>query len=68
NAYREAEKTKGEGDARSADIFAQAYGKDVEFFEFTRSMAAYERTFRRQGDMLVVEPDSDFFKYFKKQK
>ncbi len=68
NAYREAEKTKGEGDARSADIFAQAYGKDIEFFQFTRSMAAYERTFRRQGDMLVVEPDSDFFKYFKKQK
>ena len=68
NAYREAEKTKGEGDARSADIYAQAYGQDVEFFEFTRSMAAYERTFRRQGDMLVVEPDSDFFKYFKKQK
>lgn len=68
NAYREAEKTKGEGDARSADIFAQAYGQDIEFFQFTRSMAAYERTFRRQGDMLVVEPDSDFFKYFKKQK
>ncbi|MDP7536545.1 MAG: protease modulator HflC [Methylococcales bacterium] len=68
NAYREAEKTKGEGDAQSADIFAQAYGKDVEFFQFLRSMSAYEKTFRRQGDMLVVEPDSDFFKYFKKQK
>jgi modulator of FtsH protease HflC len=68
NAYREAEKTRGEGDAQSADIFAQAYGKDIEFFQFLRSMSAYEKTFRRQGDMLVVEPDSDFFKYFKKQK
>jgi len=68
NAYREAEKTRGEGDAESADIYAQAYGKDIEFFQFYRSLSAYEKTFRRQGDMLVVEPDSDYFKYFKKQK
>ena len=68
NAYREAEKTRGDGDAKSADIYAQAYGADIEFYTFTRSMNAYKKTFRGQGDMIVLQPDSDFFKYFKKQK
>jgi membrane protease subunit HflC len=67
-AYRQAERLRGEGDAESADIYAQAYGKDTEFFQFTRSMSAYKKTFRKQGDMLVLEPDSDYFKYFNKQK
>jgi membrane protease subunit HflC len=67
-AYREAETLRGEGDATSADIYAQAYSKDTEFFQFTRSLSAYEKTFRKQGDMLVLEPDSDYFKYFNKQK
>ncbi|HIF53798.1 MAG: protease modulator HflC [Methylococcales bacterium] len=68
NAFRDAEILRGNGDAIAADTYAKAYGKDIEFFTFTRSMNAYKATFRNKGDMLVVEPDSDFFKYFKKQK
>ena len=66
NAYRDAEKTRGDGDAKSADIYAQAYGADTEFFTFTRSLNAYKQTFKGDGDMIVLQPDSDFFKYFKK--
>ena len=68
NAFRDAEILRGNGDAIAADIYAKAYGADLEFFSFYRSMLAYKKTFRGAGDMLVVEPDSDFFKYFKKQK
>jgi len=68
NAFRDAEKLRGSGDAIAADIYAKSYGKDIEFYTFYRSMIAYRQTFRQPGDMLVVEPDSDFFKYFKKQK
>ncbi len=68
NAFRDAEILRGVGDATAAGIYAKAYGADVEFFTFYRSLNAYQRTFRNPGDMLVVEPDSDFFKYFKKQK
>ncbi len=68
NAYRDAEILKGDGDAKSAEIYAQAYGKDVEFFNFYRSLHAYKKTFNHVGDMLVLDPNSDFFKYFKKQK
>lgn len=68
NAFRDAEILRGNGDAVAADTYAVAYGKDIEFFTFYRSMNAYKTTFRNKGDMLVVEPDSDFFKYFKKQK
>ena len=67
-AYRDAEKTRGDGDAKSADIYAKAYSKNIEFFTFYRSLDAYKQTFKRLGDMLVIEPDSDFFQYFKKQK
>jgi membrane protease subunit HflC len=67
NAFRDAEILRGAGDAKSADIYAKSYGADIEFFTFYRSMNAYKKTFRNKGDMLVVEPDSDFFKYFKKQ-
>ncbi|MFZ2452437.1 MAG: protease modulator HflC [Methylobacter sp.] len=66
NAYREAEKLRGEGDARSAEIYAQAYGQDAEFFTFYRSLSAYKKTFSNSG-MMVLDPDSDFFQYFKKQ-
>lgn len=66
NAYREAEKLRGEGDARSAEIYAQAYGQDPEFFTFYRSLNAYKKTFSNTG-MMVLDPDSDFFQYFKKQ-
>lgn len=68
NAFRDAEKVRGSGDATAADIYAKAYGKDVEFYTFYRSMIAYRQTFRNKGDMIVLDPDSDFFKYFKKQK
>lgn len=67
NAFRDAEMLRGSGDATAADIYAKTYGEDVEFYTFYRSMNAYQRTFRKPGDMLVVEPDSDYFKYFKKQ-
>ncbi len=67
-AFRDAEILRGNGDAAAADIYAKAYGADVEFFAFYRSMNAYKKTFRNSGDMIVLEPDSDFFKYFKKQK
>ncbi|GAB6139834.1 protease modulator HflC [Methylosoma difficile] len=66
NAFREAEKLRGEGDARSAEIYAQAYGQDAEFFNFYRSLNAYKKTFSN-GNTLVLDPDSDFFQYFKKQ-
>ena len=65
NAFRDAEVLRGEGDAQSADIYAQAYGKDVDFFTFHRSMNAYQKTFTGKGDMVVLEPDSEYFKYFK---
>jgi membrane protease subunit HflC len=68
NAFRDAEILRGQGDAVAADIYAKSYGEDIEFFSFYRSMNAYKKSFRGAGDMLVVEPDSDFFKYFKKQK
>ncbi|MFI3135670.1 MAG: protease modulator HflC [Methylococcaceae bacterium] len=68
NAYRDAEILKGDGDAKSAEVYAQAYGKDVEFFSFYRSLNAYKETFKQAGDMLVLDPNSDFFKYFKQQK
>lgn len=67
-AYRDAEKLRGEGDAKSADIYAQAYGQEKEFYAFTRSLKAYKKTFRGHGDMVVLDSDSDFFKYFKQEK
>jgi len=66
NAFREAEKLRGEGDAKSAEIYAQAFGQDAEFFTFYRSLNAYKKTFS-SGSTLVLDPDSDFFQYFKKQ-
>jgi len=66
NAFRDAEKLRGEGDARTAEIYAKAYGADTEFFTFYRSLDAYKKTFSNSG-MMVVDPDSDFFQYFKKQ-
>lgn len=67
NAYRDAEKLRGEGDAKSAEIYAKAYGEDSEFFGFYRSMTAYRKMFKRPGDRIVIDPNSDFFKYFKKE-
>jgi membrane protease subunit HflC len=64
-AKRDAEKLRGEGDALAADIYAKAYGKNEEFFAFYRSLNAYEKTFGEQGSLLILEPTSDFFRYFK---
>ena len=62
-AYSRAEEVRGEGDASSANIYASAFTKDKEFYEFTRSMSAYQRTFSNKGDILLIQPDSEFFNY-----
>lgn len=67
NAFRDAEKLRGEGDAKSAEIYAKAYGADTEFFTFYRSLNAYKKTFT-SSSMMVLDPESDFFRYFKQQK
>ena len=64
-AYRDAELIRGEGDAQAAAIYAAAFSKDPEFYEFTRSLSAYRETFRDNGDLLLLSPDSEFFKYLK---
>jgi len=64
NAYRDSELIRGEGDATSAEIYAGAYNANPEFYSFTRSLNAYTSTFNDASDMLVLEPDSDFFRYF----
>ncbi|MDD1619929.1 MAG: protease modulator HflC [Methylococcaceae bacterium] len=68
NAYRDSEVKRGEGDAKAADISAQAFGQDSEFYAFYRSMIAYKQSLGKSGNIMVLEPDSDFFKYFKNQK
>jgi membrane protease subunit HflC len=65
DAYRDAEKIRGEGDAKATDIYARAYGKDKDFYAFYRSLSAYKATFADKSDVLVIEPNSEFFKYFK---
>ncbi|MCL4121691.1 UNVERIFIED_CONTAM: hypothetical protein GTU68_047209 [Idotea baltica] len=67
DAYREAEKIRGDGDAKSAKIYADAYGTDAEFYAFYRSLGAYKKSLGGGGDIMVVEPDAEFFKYFKNQ-
>ncbi len=62
-AYREAEETRGAGDAKGAAIYADAYNKDSEFYAFTRRLNAYKSSFSNKGDILLVDPDSDFFRY-----
>ncbi|UZN48691.1 protease modulator HflC [Cupriavidus cauae] len=64
-AYREAQKIKGEGDARASQIYAEAFGRDPQFAQFWRSMEAYRNTFRDKRDVLVLEPDSEFFRYMR---
>lgn len=64
-AYRDAERTKGEGDAKAAAIYAAAYGKNPEFYAFYRSMQAYRESFKSKSDLMVLDPSSDFFKYMK---
>jgi membrane protease subunit HflC len=64
-AYRDAEKIKGEGDARASAIYAQAFGQQPEFFSLYRSLEAYRASFRTRSDILVLEPSSDFLKHWK---
>jgi len=63
DAYREAEETKGNGDATATSTYSNAYSKDPEFYDFTRSLKAYQATFNSKSDILLINPDSDFFKY-----
>lgn len=64
-AYRQSEEIRGLGDAEAAAIYADAYGRDAEFFSFVRSLEAYKQSFGNSGDILLIEPDSDFFRYLK---
>ncbi len=65
DAYRQAEIIRGEGDASAADIYARAYGRNAEFYSFYRGMQAYRRSLGKQGDVLVLQPEGEFFKYLK---
>ncbi len=64
-AYRTAEQTRGDGDARSAEVYAEAYGRDPEFYEFYRSVSAYPNVFQDKSDLLVLDPENQFLKYLK---
>ena len=64
-AYRDAQRIKGEGDAQAARIYAEAYGRNAEFYSFYRSLEAYRAALRNKSDVMVLEPNSEFFKYLK---
>ena len=64
NAYRDSEKIRGEGDAISASNYAKAYSEDVDFYSFYRALESYKKSFNDQGDVLVLNPDTEFFRYF----
>ena len=65
DAYRDAQKIKGEGDAKAAATYAAAFGRNAEFYSFYRSMDAYKQTFKNKSDVMVLDPSSAFFKYLK---
>ena len=65
-AYKEAEMIRGEGDARSAEVYARAYSRNAEFYSFYRSLQAYRESIGTDSDVLVISPDSEFFKYLKR--
>ena len=65
-AYRDAEKIRGEGDANAAEVYARAYNKDAEFFTFYRSIDAYRQSLGTGSDLLVLDADSEFFRYLGK--
>ncbi len=64
-AYRDAEQIRGEGDAQAAATYAGAYSQDEEFYAFTRSLNSYQESFSNKGDLLLVDPDSEYFKYLR---
>lgn len=63
-AYSESESIRGEGDAQAAGIYAEAFGRDPEFYSFVKSLDAYKKSFRGNGDVMVLDPDTPFFKFF----
>ena len=65
NAYRDSELIRGEGDATATGIYAEAFNADPEFYAFTRSLRAYQDAFQGNGDIMLVQPDSEFFRYLK---
>ena len=65
DAFKEAEELRGQGDAKAAETYAQAYDQNREFYAFYRSLNAYKKVFETGGDMMILEPDSEFFQYFK---
>ena len=67
-AYRDAQKNKGEGDAKATKIYAEAFNKNPEFYSFYRSLEAYKQSFQNKSDIMVLEPNSEFFKYLKNPK
>ena len=68
NAYKVAEETRGQGDATATSTYAAAYTKNPEFYDFIRSLSAYRKSFANKGDVLLVDPKSDFFRYLNSQK
>jgi len=64
-AYRDSEVARGEGDAHATEIYAEAFNKDREFYKFSRSLTAYSKNFSSAGDVILLKPDSDYFRYFK---
>lgn len=67
DAYRDAEKIRGEGDAKAAAIYAEAFNKDPNFYSFYRSLEAYKNSLGKQGDTMVLQPNSEFFEFFKEK-
>ena len=65
DAYRQAQKTKGDGDAKASSIYAAAYGQNPEFYAFYRSLETYKATFKNKSDLMVLDPSSEFFQYLK---
>lgn len=67
-AYREAELLRGQGDAKASEIYAKAYSKDRDFYAFYRSLLAYKGSFKGKEDVVVIQPDTEFFRYFNSQR
>ena len=65
NAYRDAQRIKGDGDAKASALYAAAFGRNAEFYSFYRSMEAYKQSFKSKSDVMVLDPSSTFFKYLK---
>ena len=68
NAYRDAEQIRGSGDAEATSVYADAFNQDPEFYSFTRSLRAYQDSFQGSGDIMLLQPDSEFFRYLKDSK